>query len=81
MMLAVENRFALDDRTMSELFYSVCDELPDITWLESLAILMEILLRTVSEKLFLTEDELKSLVEAFTSALPETLKSKLQKCA
>jgi hypothetical protein len=81
MMLAVENRIALDDRTLSELFYSVCDELPDITWMEAFAVLMEILLRTVSEKLFLTEDELKSLVEAFMSALPETLKSKLQKCA
>jgi hypothetical protein len=79
MMLAVENRVMTDERTMPELYYSVCDELPDITWNEAFAVLMKILLGVVSEKLMLSEDELESIVESFLSALPETLKIKLRK--
>jgi hypothetical protein len=81
MMLAAENRIGCDERTLCELFYSVCDELPDIVWVEAFRILMDVFLKTASEKMLLTEDELESLLEAFMSALPETLKNKLLKCA
>jgi hypothetical protein len=73
MMLAVENRVMVDERTMCEPFYSVCDELPDITWHEAFALLMEIFLNVVTEKLMLSEDELELIAESFLSALPETL--------
>jgi hypothetical protein len=81
MMLATENRIGRDERSLCELFYSVCDELPDITWVEAFRILMSIFIKTASEKMLLTEDELESLLDTFMSVLPETLKNKLLKCA
>lgn len=80
-MLAAEQRVQTDEKSLGELFYLLCDELPDITWLESLRILMDILTQVVSEKLFLSEEELKSLLDDFIDALPGSLKSKLKKCA
>lgn len=81
MMLSAENRVQIDDRTLCELFYDVCDELPDITWHEAFRILMNSLVTTATEKLFLTEEELESLLEEFMSKLPETFKSKMLNCA
>ena len=81
MMLSVENRMQVDERTLCELFYAVSDELPDITWIEAFRILMEQLVVTATERLFLTEAELDALLEDFMSKLPEILKRKVRKCA
>lgn len=81
MMLSTENRVQIDARTLGELFYEACDELPDITWLESFRILMEHLVETISGRLSLTEEELKSLLEEFMSVLPKALELKAQMCA
>ena len=80
-MLAAENRVRVDERTLGELFYTACDELPDITWIEAFRILVEQLIETLSGKLFLTAEQLDSFLEEFLSALPQTLKSKITKCA
>jgi len=80
-MLSVENRVQIDDRTLGELFYAASDELSDITWFESLRILLEALVETVVDKLFLTEEELESFIEDFMLVLPETLKCKVPKWA
>jgi hypothetical protein len=42
---------------------------------------MKVLIGTLAGKLFLGEDELESITRDFISALPATLKTKLQKCA
>ena len=81
MMLSAENRVQIDERTLGELFYAACDELPDITWIESFEILMTLFVEKVSGEFFLTEEELESLLEEFMSVLPKTLKRKLEKCA
>ena len=81
MMLSAENRVQIDDRTLCELFYDVCDELPDITWHEAFRILMELLVTTATKKLFLAEDELESLLDDFMSGLPKTFRSKMRNCA
>jgi len=81
MMLSTENRVQLDARTLGELFYEFCDELPDITWIESFIILMDHLVETISERLSLKEEELKILFEEFMSILPKVLKLKTQMCA
>ena len=41
-MLAYLNRLDVDERTTGELFYSVCDELADITLLEAFELLMRV---------------------------------------
>ena len=76
-MLALENRMQRDERTFGVLFYALCDELSDIEFAEAFLLLMKAFHNAVTEKLFLTEDELAALLECFFSNLPETLKTKL----
>lgn len=81
MMLATERRVQMDSRTFGELFYGVCDELPDISWCEAFRILMEQVIETLSGRFSLTERDLELLFEDFMSTLPKELKSKLQTAA
>jgi hypothetical protein len=81
MMLSAEHRVQVDEKAMGEIFYEVCDELPDITWEESWIILLTLFVEIVSDKFFLTEEALESLLEEFMSVLPKALKRKVKKCA
>ena len=81
MMLALENRHQKDERTFGILFYAVCDELPDITLIESLHLLMSSFAKFLMDKLFLSEEELAMMLEEFILSLPETLKTNLQRGA
>jgi hypothetical protein len=81
MMLALENRTQRDERSMGSLFYSACNELSDITWIEAIRLLMEIFLNVVADKYLLEDDEIDSLFDAFIAALPDTLRNKLLQCA
>lgn len=79
-VLSVENRVQLDGRTLGEAFYNVCDELPDIAWIESFRVLMEIRVVTAAGKIFLLKEKLESLLKDFILTLPTPLRYKLQKC-
>jgi hypothetical protein len=81
MMLALENRMQRDERSMGALFYSACNELSDITWIEAIRLLMETFLEVVADKYLLEDDEIESLFKAFIVALPEMLRNKLLQCA
>ena len=77
MMLAVENRNNEDNRTMGELFYIAHDELQDVQFSEVLRIILEILLETLEDLLFLTKEQLDTLIGAFIIKLPKYLSEKL----
>ena len=81
MMLALDKRMEEDPRSFGELFFSTCDELPDITWMKAFMLLLDTFLDVAAEKYFLADDEVESLLGAFMDALPEPLKKSLQKCA
>ena len=88
MMLALDKRLEEDSRSFGELFFDVCDELPDITWAKAFQLLLDTFLDVAAEKYFLADDEVESLLEAFMGALPELLKKSLltvgfaqQRCA
>jgi hypothetical protein len=81
MMLALDKRLEEDPRSFGELFYGICDELPDITLVKALLLLLDTLLSVAAEKYFLADDEVENLLEAFMNSLPEPLKKNLQKCA
>jgi hypothetical protein len=81
MMLALENRTQKDGRSMGALFYAACDELPDITLIEALRLLLETFLEVTADKYLLEDDEIESLLEAFIAAIPAPLRNKLLKCA
>ena len=77
MMLAVESRGKEDARTLGEIFYLAYNELQDVQFAEALAIILEILEETLQESLFLTEEQISQLIEAFILKLPEYLSKKL----
>ncbi len=81
MMLAVENRQSIDDRTLGEIFHLISDELSDITWIESLNMLIELFVDTLSKKLSLTSEQLNELMNLFLLSLPKSIKGSLGLCA
>jgi len=81
MMLALDKRLEEDSRSFGELFFDICDELPDITWVKAFMLLLDTFLDVAAEKYFLADDEIEYLLGAFMDALPEPLKNSLLKCA
>ncbi|WP_343032789.1 IS4 family transposase [Anaerotalea alkaliphila] len=80
-LLAVENRKETDQRSFGELFYSVTDEMEDITLQEAMLMLMQAFLSTIEDKLSLTERQLNEFLDAFFMNLPQPLQLGLKRCA
>ncbi len=80
MMLAIENRQTLDNRTLGEIFYLLTDELADITWIQAFQILMQVFINAFSDKLSLSIDQIEELMNAFLTSLPNGLKERLTLC-
>jgi hypothetical protein len=76
-MLAVVARRNADPRTIGELFYSIYDEIQDITLMEALALLLELLKSTMKNFLVLSEDKVKELLIYFVNSLPAWLRGKV----
>ena len=62
MMLSVENRELQDERSLGGLFLCFSDELADITWLESLKLLMDIFRQVMKKCLELSDETIAVLV-------------------
>jgi hypothetical protein len=77
-MLAFEQRRETDNRTMGALFYRMSDEAKDITFQESLAVIFECFLQSVtSEEAGLDEEQILRLIDIFVKSLPSRIRSKL----
>jgi hypothetical protein len=81
MMLALDKRLEEDARSFGELFFDICDELPDITLGKALMLVLDTFLNVAAEKYFLADDEIEHLLETFMDALPEPLKKSMLRCA
>ena len=77
MLLSVEKRLNEDDRTVGELFFLMADELQDITFNQSMAIIVQAFLESVQELLQLSDEQIKSLLDSFVSHLPVYLRDSL----
>ena len=77
MYISVLKRNTEDERTLGELFYLMVDEMEDISFVQSLAILMDALMASIAEVFHATEDQLKAFTNAFFNQLPEYLKNAL----
>lgn len=71
MMLSVAKRRDEDDKTICELFYVLLDELEDITFNESMQIILDALMETVMEYFHITEAQLEEFSALFISHLPK----------
>lgn len=76
-MLAVENRNNTDARTIGELFYISCAELEDIQFSDVILVLLNILMETLDDVLFLSKEQVDTFVEMFISKLPKKLLANL----
>ena len=77
MLLAMEQRQNEDQRTLGELFFFLVDEMADITFSRSLAILMAVLMASLQEILKLSDEQLTAFTADFEARLPEYLRNAL----
>lgn len=77
MMLSVAKRRNEDDKTICELFYCLMDELDDITFSQSMQIILEALLDTVIEFFHITEAQLEEFTSSFINRLPKYIQDAL----
>ena len=77
MLLSVEQRQNEDYRTLGELFFFLVDEMADITFYRSLAILMTALMASLCEALRLSNDQISVFMLDFKSRLPKYLQNAL----
>ena len=81
MMLALDKRLEEDSRSFGELFFDICDELPDITFGKSFLLLLDTFLNIAAERYLLADDEIESLLKTFINTLPDPFKKILLRCA
>ena len=73
-MLAYESRVSQDSKTCGELFFVICDELKDISYLEALTILLTCFIDVAKDQLILTEEQISCLIGIFMAQIPHCLK-------
>jgi hypothetical protein len=78
MLLAVSKRDNEDDRTLGELFYIMISEVADITYHESMQIIVEAMLATVQEEFHIADAQVETFYAKFMSKLPESMQRLLQ---
>ncbi|MCD8338577.1 MAG: transposase, partial [Lachnospiraceae bacterium] len=71
MMLSVAKRNDEDERTICELFYVMLDELEDITFSQSMQIILDALVEAVMEYFHITETQLDEFTACFIDHLPK----------
>ena len=72
MLLSVSKRDNEDDRTLGEMFYMMISEVADITYHESMQIIVEAMLATVQEEFHIADVQLEAFHEKFMSKLLES---------
>ena len=77
MLLSVEQRRNTDDRTICELFFCLLDELDDITFGQSMRIILDALMDTVMEYFHITEQQLEEFTAGFVQRLPKYMQAAL----
>ena len=77
MMIAIEQRESEDYRSCGELFMLFCQELQDITFIQSLALIVALFKEGMMKLLGATEEQVQSVVDYAVSALPGYLQRSL----
>ena len=77
MMLSVAQRRNEDDKTICELFFCLLDELDDITFSQSMRIIIDALMDAVMEYFHITEQQLEEFTASFIQRLPKYMQDSL----
>jgi hypothetical protein len=74
MLLAIEERNGKDDRTLGELFFYCCDEMPDMRFSQVLGMILEMLRDALNDMIFLSDAQIETLVESFMAKVSSHLR-------
>lgn len=77
MLMSVAKRNDEDERTLGELFYFIVDEVADITFNQSMKILMEAMIASIKAVFQATEEQITRFTNDFISRLPEYMQKSL----
>lgn len=77
MMLSVAQRRKADEKTICELFFCLADELEDITFSQSMRIIIDALMDTVMVYFHITEQQLEEFTASFIQHLPKYMQEAL----
>ena len=80
-MIAIEQRRNEDERSLGEIFFFLTDELTDITFGESLGIIITAMMESICAIFRPTEEQVELLIEMFMGRLPEYMRRSLAKSA
>ena len=78
MLLSVAKRDSEDERTLGELFYLMVSEVADLSFHESLLLVVSAMLDAVENTFQLTEMQVSMLLDRFLGNLPEHLRCSIQ---
>jgi hypothetical protein len=81
MMLALEQRKDEDHRTLGEIFFFLTDELADITFGESLQIILKAMFEGIYTVFQVTETQIDAFIDIFVDRLPNFIQNSLAKSA
>ena len=81
LMIAFEQRRNEDERSLGEIFFFLTDELTDITFGESLGIIITAMMESICAIFQPTEEQVELLIEMFMGRLPEYMRRSLAKSA
>lgn len=77
MLLSVAQRRNEDEKTICELFFCLADELDDITFSQSMRIIVDALMDAVMEYFHITEQQLEEFTASFVQRLPKYMQEAL----
>ena len=79
MMLSVMQRCNTDDKTICELYFCLMDELDDITFSQSMRIIIDALIESVMEYFHIIEQQLEEFMSGFVQRLPKYMQKALER--
>ena len=79
MMLSVTQRCNTDDKTICELYFCLMDELDDITFSQSMRIIIDALIESVMEYFHITQQQLEEFTTSFVQRLPKYMQKALER--
>jgi hypothetical protein len=77
LLLSLESRESIDQRSLGQLFYECCDELEDIKLASALLLLIDLFKTVIQETIVLTEEKFQEIFDKFISGLPLYIKGLL----
>jgi len=77
MLLSYESRFNQDNRAYGGIFYECCDEVAEISLNQSFKLIMDLLVKTLHETPFLSDEEANQILERFITNIPYVLRNSL----